>query len=134
MGYIAFALIIGLLPASIAKNKGKDFVIWWIYGAALFIVALPHALMMDADADALEFNAIAKGGKKCPDCGEVVKAEAKICRFCQRPIVEGVAKSEALKNNKYKRQPVSRLQFIGMGIIFVSVLGLIAFVGSFLIH
>ena len=132
MGYIAFALIIGLLPASIAKNKGKDFVIWWIYGAALFIVALPHALMMDADADALEFNAIAKGGKKCPHCAEVVKAEAKICRFCQRPIVEGVAKSEALKNNKYKEEPVSGAQLGAVVLIVVAVVLVILLIGFLL--
>jgi hypothetical protein len=129
MGYIAFALIIGLLPASIAKNKGKDFVIWWIYGAALFIVALPHALMMDADADALEFNAIAKGGKNCRHCADVVKAEAKICRFCQRPIVEGVEKSQALKNNKYEEKPVSGAQLGVVVLIVVAIVMVILLIG-----
>lgn len=41
------AAIIGLLPAFIAWNKGQSFIWWWIYGALLFIVALPHALIME---------------------------------------------------------------------------------------
>jgi ABC-type multidrug transport system fused ATPase/permease subunit len=40
--------LIGLIPAYIAHQKGRSFVLWWQYGALLFIVALPHALMMSA--------------------------------------------------------------------------------------
>ena len=86
MGMIFIAILIGLIPAVIAQNKGKNFVLWWLYGAALFIVALPHALLMKADAIKMESDAIASGGKKCPHCAEVVKAEAKVCRFCQREL------------------------------------------------
>ena len=41
--------IIGCLPAWIAQTKGHNFVLWWIYGALLFIVALPHSLMLKAE-------------------------------------------------------------------------------------
>jgi len=37
--------VLGLIPAAIAANKGRNFVGWWIYGTLLFIVALPHALL-----------------------------------------------------------------------------------------
>jgi hypothetical protein len=40
------AILIGLLPAYLAQKKGRSFGLWWIYGALLFIVALPHALLM----------------------------------------------------------------------------------------
>ena len=43
---IAVALL-GLIPANIAKNKGYDFATWWLYGALLIIVALPHAMALD---------------------------------------------------------------------------------------
>ena len=46
---LAIAVFIGLMPAAIAQSKGKSFVAWWLYGAALFIVALPHSLLMKAD-------------------------------------------------------------------------------------
>jgi hypothetical protein len=41
------ALIIGLLPAAIANSKGHSFFGWWVYGFLLFIIALPHALLLE---------------------------------------------------------------------------------------
>lgn len=49
MEIIVICAIIGCLPAAIAQSKGRSFVAWWIYGALLFIVALPHSLMLKAD-------------------------------------------------------------------------------------
>jgi uncharacterized membrane protein YeiB len=45
------AILIGLMPAYIAteKQKGLSFVGWWIYGAMIFIVALPHSLLLSRD-------------------------------------------------------------------------------------
>ena len=86
MEFIVIAVLIGLLPAFIAKSKGKSFIGWWIYGALLLIVALPHSLIMKADEKTIEAEAIANGGRKCPYCAEIVKAEALVCRFCQRDL------------------------------------------------
>lgn len=49
MEIIVICAIIGCLPAAIAQSKGRSFVAWWIYGALLFIVALPHSLMLKAE-------------------------------------------------------------------------------------
>jgi hypothetical protein len=46
MGFLILAVLLGLIPAAIARGKGRDFAIWWFYGAALFIVVLPHELML----------------------------------------------------------------------------------------
>jgi len=86
MGFFLLAVLIGLLPAYIAQSKGKSFVLWWIYGALLFIVALPHSLLIKADASAVEATALAEGAKKCPYCAELVKKEAVVCRFCHREL------------------------------------------------
>jgi RNA polymerase subunit RPABC4/transcription elongation factor Spt4 len=83
---ILSALLIGLIPAYIAKDKGRNFLLWWLYGTLLFIVAMLHALLMKADSKTQEAKALADGGRKCPHCAEVVKAEAKVCRFCQRDL------------------------------------------------
>jgi hypothetical protein len=75
MEFLLIAAVIGLLPAAIAQSKGKSLIAWWLYGAALFIVALHHALMMKSDKDALENEARAGGMKKCPFCAEMIQAK-----------------------------------------------------------
>lgn len=37
---------LGLIPAAIASRKGRSFLEWWLFGTALFPVALPMALLM----------------------------------------------------------------------------------------
>jgi RNA polymerase subunit RPABC4/transcription elongation factor Spt4 len=76
MEIVLIVILIGLVPAAIANSKGRNFFLWWLYGSALFIVALPHALI------------IGPGGKKrkCPNCAESISTEAKVCPRCQREI------------------------------------------------
>lgn len=40
------ALLLGLIPAFIAKKKGRKFMLWWIYGTCLFLIALIHSLVI----------------------------------------------------------------------------------------
>lgn len=55
-------LVIGaglaFIPATIAKNKGYSFGLWWFYGWMLFIVAIIHAcLIADKNAQQTPINA-----------------------------------------------------------------------------
>ncbi len=79
MELLIAACIIGLIPAFIAASKGQSFFGWWMYGAALFIVALPHSLLIQKD----DWTRFTWGeAKTCPFCAELVRHEARICRFC----------------------------------------------------
>ena len=88
MEVFIIALLIGLIPAFIAQGKGKLFVLWWIYGALIFIVALPHSLIMKADQQSIEKQQLSEGMKKCPSCAEMIKQDAKVCRYCSRDVAE----------------------------------------------
>jgi cytochrome c-type biogenesis protein len=45
---IGFAIILGLIPAFIARSKGRKFSDWWFFGAALIFMALPASLIIKA--------------------------------------------------------------------------------------
>jgi len=73
---IIVAVIVGLIPATIAARKGRDFTTWWIYGALVFIIALPHALIMKPRQP--HSNTV----KVCQRCSATIEREAFTCRYC----------------------------------------------------
>jgi hypothetical protein len=86
VGILVIAVLIGLIPGTIAKNKGHNFAGWWMFGALLFIVALPLALMMKPSAEGLAKSESEQGRQQCPHCAEFIRREALVCRYCGRDV------------------------------------------------
>ncbi|MAX51727.1 MAG: hypothetical protein CMH22_07070 [Methylophaga sp.] len=82
--WIIFGIIVGL----IAQHKGRSFGLWWFYGAMIFIIALPHALLMSPTEDAVESRENKAGRQRCPSCQEFIMKNAKICRYCNHSLAE----------------------------------------------
>jgi hypothetical protein len=81
---LILAALIGILPGAIANSKGHSFGVWWFFGAALFIVALPLSLVLRPNEAA---QAARSGQHSCPHCAELVKTAARVCRHCGRDLV-----------------------------------------------
>ena len=113
------AILIGLIPALIAykkgyprKNEGYNFFLWWIFGASFFIIALPWAILLKPKEGEPETRRVTEGMKKCPECAELVKKDARICRFCgyefypkpvtQEQEIEEFTHKQVLKPNQKK--------------------------------
>jgi hypothetical protein len=87
LGGLILAALLGLIPAAIARERGYDFAAWWLFGALLFIVALPCALLAKPRQDVLDTRKLAGGeARRCPHCAELIRKEANVCRFCGREL------------------------------------------------
>jgi predicted amidophosphoribosyltransferase len=74
---LSLIMIFCAMPAFMAKNKGRSFFLWLIYGLVpVWPIQILHALF-------LKPNEFASGMKKCPQCASVIPKMAKICSNCR---------------------------------------------------
>ncbi|MDC9599036.1 zinc ribbon domain-containing protein, partial [Xenorhabdus anantnagensis] len=103
MDFLLAAVILGLIPALIANSKGRSFILWWIYGFALFIIALVHSILINKNIAGVERKQMKEGLVKCPYCAEMIKEEAIRCKHCGSDVQE---KIEEITLKKFKPSSV----------------------------
>ncbi len=82
MEIVFIALLLGLLPAYIASAKGRNFLLWWLYGTTLFVFAIFHAIAMKPAEKNLNFY----GKRYCPHCRQITDLDAPVCTHCGQEI------------------------------------------------
>ena len=80
---VGLSILMALIPAYIAKSKGRSFGQFLIYGAMLGPIAIIHALVMKGETGTAQGG---DGSRKCPYCAERIQQEAIVCKHCGRDL------------------------------------------------
>lgn len=118
MEFLFLAPLLGLIPAAIARHKGRSFAAFWIYGTLLLIVALPHALLAKPNVRRLDERHLADGAhQRCPHCAEIIRRDASVCRYCGRTLSDTPSprRSGASAPKTRRTQTINLLGWLGSG-------------------
>lgn len=77
-----YALLFGTVTALAAVSRYRHPFVWFFVGFVFGVFGLIAILVLGKDEEDDAYHVESSNMKKCPDCAERVKIDAKICRFC----------------------------------------------------
>ena len=88
-GSVVIAFVLAFATGAVAQRKGLPVNKWFAGGLLLGVVALPWVLLKRPDREELDRRAIRRGeAKRCPQCAELVRPEARACKHCGASLIE----------------------------------------------
>lgn len=91
MGYVGVWILCGIIAGAIYRNRGNSGFAGFLAGLILGPIGIILVLVTKPNTAAIEQRQLASGEmKKCPACAELVRSDARVCRYCQHDLTAAV--------------------------------------------
>ncbi len=126
--WIFLAVAVGVYASNKGLSFGSAFVVSCIFSplVALIVVALSKPKM-----EVIEQRSILSGEhKQCPFCAELIKPQARVCRYCRRDIPQAQCTTSlpASSQEEYPSQFMDLIRWFAVTVfaflVFVMIMGL----------
>lgn len=92
--------LLALIPANIAKQKGRSFGLWWLYGCALWIVAFIHSIVITDESAKQEQPDNAPAPNPCGAPNDSWREAAEELKKCKELLDDGILTEDEFKARK----------------------------------